>query len=98
MLEGGFADQKEGFMIGPELPDATRFLQGPNQWPPEDAVPGFRETFMQYLNAVHQLSKAMFRLMALSLGLEENYFDDFVSGENCMLFHGGADILDIWNR
>src|SRR5690242_6333712 len=32
-LEAGFADQKEGFMVGLEMPGATRFLQGPNQWP-----------------------------------------------------------------
>lgn len=30
-------------------------------------------------SAVHSLSKSMFRLMALSLDLEETYFDDFAS-------------------
>jgi isopenicillin N synthase-like dioxygenase len=87
MLEGGFADQKEGFMIGPELPDATRFLQGPNQWPPEDDLPEFRNTLMEYFHQVHDLSRDMFRLMALSLGLEEKYFDDFVCSESCKNYH-----------
>lgn len=86
MLEGGFADQKEGFMIGLDLPDATRFLQGPNQWPSEDDLPEFRHTFMEYFNQVHALSRDMFRLMALSLSLEETYFDDFVSSENCNIY------------
>lgn len=82
-LESGFADQKEGFMIGLELPDATRFLQGPNQWPAEADLPGFRSTFMEYFDQVLGLSKDMFRLMALSLDLEETYFDEFVSSQNC---------------
>ncbi|KIW99778.1 uncharacterized protein Z518_10706 [Rhinocladiella mackenziei CBS 650.93] len=78
-LEEAFSDQKEGFMIGPELPADGRFLQGPNQWPDEEIIPGFRDTFMAYFNEVHSLSKVMFRLMALSLDLDEHYFDEFVS-------------------
>ncbi|KAL3469785.1 hypothetical protein BJX99DRAFT_64278 [Aspergillus californicus] len=74
-------DQKEGFMIGPELPPG-RFLQGPNQWLEENVCPGFRETFMEYFDEVHKLSKLMFRLLALSLGLEERYFDDFVASRD----------------
>lgn len=79
-------DQKEGFMIGPELPPG-RFLQGPNQWLQEDICPGFRDTFMQYFGEVHQLSKSMFRLLALSLELEETYFDDFVASRDCKLMN-----------
>ena len=83
-FEGGFYDQKEGFMIGPELPATnSRFLQGPNQWPNEQEVPGFRETFMAYFKEVHELSKVMFRLLALSLNLSETYFDDFVGSRDC---------------
>ncbi|BCS21126.1 isopenicillin N synthase family dioxygenase [Aspergillus puulaauensis] len=74
-------DQKEGFMIGPELPPG-RFLQGPNQWLEESICPRFRETFMRYFNEVHQLSKSVFRLLALSLELEEMYFDDFVASRD----------------
>ncbi len=79
-------DQKEGFMIGPELPPG-RFLQGPNQWLEEGICPGFRETFMQYFNEVHQLSKSIFRLFALSLELGETYFDDFVASRDCKLMN-----------
>lgn len=77
-LEGDIPDQKEGFMIGLELPDDARFLQGPNQWPSEEAIPGFREVYSRYFDEMRSLSKTMFRLMALSLDLEETYFDDFV--------------------
>lgn len=40
---------------------------------------GFKDTYMEYFWAVHELSKTMFRLIALSLDLNEEYFDDFAS-------------------
>ena len=87
-LEAGFSDQKEGFMIGPEFPNDARFLQGPNQWPDEREAPGFRDVFMEYFKAIHGLSKTMFRLIALSLELNENFFDDFVGSKDCAFgFH-----------
>jgi isopenicillin N synthase-like dioxygenase len=69
-------DQKEGFSVRPERA-LGRFLQGPNQWP-ED-LPGFKAAYMEYFNSVHQLSKSVFRLMALSLDLPEDHFDAFAS-------------------
>lgn len=84
-LEGGYSDQKEGFMIGHDLPTNKRFLQGPNQWPSENAVPGFKEAFTAYFDKLHGLSKMMFRLMALSLNLDEKYFDEFVGSNDCKL-------------
>ncbi|KAI8959184.1 putative gibberellin 20 oxidase [Daldinia sp. FL1419] len=77
-LEGDFADQKEGFMIGPEKPPG-RFLQGPNLWPEETDCPGFRSTMEEYLASVRSLSVKMFRLLALSLDIDEHYFDAFVN-------------------
>lgn len=85
MLETGVADQKEGFMVGREREarEEGGFLQGPNQWPDGEQVPGFREVVMKYFEEMCRLSKVMFRLMALSLGLEEGFFDEFVGSENC---------------
>ena len=83
MLEAGVADQKEGFMVGHELPADAGFLEGPNQWPDEQCAPQFREALTTYFAQMLGLSKIMFRLMALSLGLQEEYFDDFVSSTNC---------------
>lgn len=40
-------DQKEGFSVRPER-ELGKFLQGPNQWPNEALVPGFREAYMEY--------------------------------------------------
>lgn len=82
-LEPGFQDAKEGFMIGQELEgDNLRFSQGPNQWPAEDECPGFRQVFMEYFEAMRLFSRTMFRIVALSLGLEEKYFDDFAYGRD----------------
>ena len=70
------ADQKESFSIHQERP-LGRFLQGPNQWP--DNLPNFKEVYLEYFAAVHDLSKSLFGLMALSLDLPEDYFADFAS-------------------
>lgn len=70
------ADQKEGFSVRRDLP-LGRFLQGPNQWP--EALPQFKDVYMEYYNAVHNLSKSMFRIISLSLGLTEDHFDYFAS-------------------
>lgn len=81
-LEGDFVDQKEGFMIGPENPPG-RFLQGPNLWPEERDCPGFRSTMEEYFASVRSLSVKMFRLLALSLHLDEYCFDAFVNSRDC---------------
>ena len=70
------ADQKESFSVRRDRP-LGRFLQGPNQWP--EKPPQFKELFTEYYDSVHELSKKLFRLMALSLDLDEDYFDDFAS-------------------
>ncbi len=82
-LESGFQDAKEGFMIGQELEgDNLRFAQGSNQWPSEDECPGFRAVYMEYFEAMRLFSRTMFRIVALSLDLDEKYFDDFAYGRD----------------
>ncbi|KAI9371274.1 hypothetical protein BJX61DRAFT_543813 [Aspergillus egyptiacus] len=76
--EDATPDQKEGFSVRRERP-LGKFLQGPNQWPDETVLPGFREAYMAYYDAVHELSQSVFRLVALSLDLPEGYFDFFSS-------------------
>ncbi|XXH01868.1 hypothetical protein Hte_008230 [Hypoxylon texense] len=60
IMEGGFQDQKEGFMIGPELPPG-RVLQGPNLWPEERHCAGFRSTMEEYFDAMRGLTISMCR-------------------------------------
>ena len=73
-------EQKEGFTVRPEKP-LGRFMTGPNQWP-DKSLPGmsnFSELYMEYFDAVHDLSTSMFRLIALSLDLDEHFFDAFAA-------------------
>lgn len=74
--ESATPDQKEGFSVRPERP-LGGFLQGPNQWP--ENLEGFREAYMAYFASVHELSKSVFRLLALSLDLPEDHFDAFAA-------------------
>jgi isopenicillin N synthase-like dioxygenase len=46
-----------------------------NLWPREDSLPGFYDAIRLYYGQVLQLARHLFRLFALSLGLEEGYFD-----------------------
>lgn len=86
-------EQKEGFTVRPEKP-LGRFMTGPNQWP-DPSLPrmsNFNELYMEYFDAVHDLSTSMFRLIALSLDLDEHFFDAFAadpdgkSGCVCLVF------------
>ncbi|KIW75724.1 hypothetical protein Z517_10467 [Fonsecaea pedrosoi CBS 271.37] len=46
-----------------------------NIWPDEEDLPGFYDAIRLYYGQVLQLARHLFRLFALSLGLEEEYFD-----------------------
>ena len=46
-------------------------LVGPNQWPPEAALPGFRETVSDYFARLSVVARQLLRIMSLALGLEE---------------------------
>ena len=52
---------------------------GHNVWPAESDLPGFREGVAEYYAQVLALSRHLFRLFALSLGLEESYFDPVIT-------------------
>ena len=46
-----------------------------NVWPREEDLPGFRQGVAEYYAQVLALARHLFRLFALSLDLEESYFD-----------------------
>lgn len=81
-LEAGFQDMKEGFTMGAER-DLGGYLQGPNMWPAEEQAPGLRAAMELYIEKMRGLSVVMFRLVALSLDLEETYFDEFAGSRDC---------------
>ena len=89
-LTSGKPDLKEGIYFGQELgPDhpevrAGTPLHGPNLFP--TSIPGFRETVLEYMDAVTRLGHALAAGMALSLGLPESYFADHYTGNPLVLF------------
>lgn len=54
-----------------------------NVWPAEEDLPGFYDGIKEYYGVLMDLSRHLFRVIALSLDLEENYFDN-------MMTHPGA--------
>lgn len=84
--EGTLPELKEGFYIGDEISkEHPYFVQkklnsGPNMWPPEDVLPDvadFKATALDYYSQVVSLAKDILKVLALTLDLEEGWFDDF---------------------
>lgn len=79
------ADLKESFYLGVDRgPDDALVIagvsnQGPNQWPDERLVPGFRATTNAYARAMASLGRQVLSLLAESLNLPFNYFDAFLN-------------------
>ncbi|KAF1991217.1 Clavaminate synthase-like protein [Aulographum hederae CBS 113979] len=87
----GDAETKEGFNWGYEasldpsggdgryieLDGSTR--TDANLWPSEEDLPGFKDGIKEYYGAVLQLARHLFRLFALSLDLDESYFDEVMT-------------------
>jgi len=63
--------------VAPDDPDiaAGKPLQGPNQWPDEARLPGFRATIERYVEGMSALARRMVRTIALSLGLPPDSMD-----------------------
>lgn len=84
---GGPPDLKEGFLLGRNLPPqhplvlAKKFNCGPNVYPlAEHGIPdadGFKQTTDEYWTAVYGLACDLLRAIALTLGVDEEYFDGF---------------------
>ena len=82
VFSGGTRDRKEAFDVGYELPEddpdvlAGTPTMGPNVWPD---LPGFRADVGSYYHAAIGLGTVLFRGFALALGLDERFFDRFVT-------------------
>ena len=50
-------------------------LIGPNQWPEEERIPGFRSTVNDYFARLSALSRQILRMMSLALELDEDYIE-----------------------
>ncbi|TFK90634.1 Clavaminate synthase-like protein [Polyporus arcularius HHB13444] len=86
-LTRGQTDQREQFDFGtlydnqwkPGDPEYLK-LWGPPQWPPEELIPGFKETYLRYLAQVEQLSYEFISLMAEAFELSEDALSPFFNG------------------
>ncbi len=89
-LTSGRPDLKEGIYFGAELGQGHPLVKagvpmhGPNLFPP--AIPLFRETVLDYMEAMTRLGHALMAGIALSLGLEESYFADRYTSDPLILF------------
>ena len=78
---GAPPDLKEGFLAGEDLVADHPAVRndpaniGPNQWPPH--LPEFKDAMISYIREMKGLTKTLMHGLALSLDLEETYFDDF---------------------
>lgn len=50
-------------------------LVGPNQWPTEALLPGFRATVTDYFERLAELSRQLLRAMSIALGLDETHIE-----------------------
>lgn len=73
------ADTKEGMYIGREIAEGSeenkKPLHGPNNWPDEELVPGFRRVMMQYHSACLACTLRINKLIAIALDLPASFFD-----------------------
>ena len=85
----GKPDQKEGVYFGAELADehpkvaAGVPLHGANLFPD---IAGFRETVLDYLDALTALGQTILEGIGLSLGLERSYFVERYTRDPLILF------------
>ena len=63
--------------LAPDDPDLGRGLplQGPNQWPAEADLPGFKQTVLEYMAACEGVARSLFPVFAEALSLPRDYFE-----------------------
>jgi isopenicillin N synthase-like dioxygenase len=82
-LQSGHLTSKEGIDLGPDVAHASAVsdsgdpLSEATPLPPEEALPGWRESVSAYYLAMERLSSALMRSIARGLGIPEQYFDAF---------------------
>ena len=73
-------DLNEAFFIKRERPltdplrQANRRFAGPNMWPNEADLPGFRQNIIRYTNAMDAFTNRLLPAVAVSLDLPQDYF------------------------
>lgn len=82
-LTGGRPDQREQLDLAVENPvrglraDPPYLrLDGPNQWLPEDVLPGFRDHLGRFFDALSSLADELLGVLSVGLGLPEGHLRD----------------------
>ncbi|KAL4428005.1 hypothetical protein ABPG75_002094 [Micractinium tetrahymenae] len=94
-------DTHEGLYYGRHVDEDSEEgklpLHGPNQWPDEALLPGYRRVTEAYWQAVRQLGGRLLRLLALSLGLPADYFAPYFTQPMLFLrpLHYSAEKSDV---
>ena len=76
-------NQSKSMMLMHEVaaddPDAVagKPLQGPNQWPPQDILPGFRPTVEAYVDQMTTLARKLVRAISVALGMKADALDSY---------------------
>ena len=83
-LTSGRPDRKEGLYFGTELPADLRPLHGPNLFPRQ--VPELRTIVLDYLDAMTTTAQDVLRGVAVSLGLDAEYFASGYTADPTVLF------------
>lgn len=89
-LTSGKPDLKEGLYFGPELGESDHRVQaglpmhGGNLFPTQ--LPEFRQTVLDYMEAITQLGHTLMKGLALSLGLSASYFHEHYTSDPLCLF------------
>ncbi|MAX99021.1 MAG: 2OG-Fe(II) oxygenase [Oceanospirillaceae bacterium] len=89
--EAAPGDLKESFSVGPIDVPADDYHTcaeagphfAPNVWPENN--PSFKQTYSDYFAEMSSLARSLMRLFAISLDLDENFFDDKIDKEISML-------------
>ncbi len=87
-LTSGLADQKEGLYFGTELgTDDPRVqsglpLHGANLWPNKD----LQDVVTDYMSRTADVAQILLRGVAMSLSLDEDYFEKFYTSDPTVLF------------
>jgi len=53
-------------------------MVGPNRWPKEELLPGFRDTIEEYMRRMGEVAAKFLRLVAEAIGLPPDSFEQFL--------------------
>lgn len=91
-ITASHTDWREQIDLATELPSPGpdepiyRRIEGPNLWPDENAIPGFRPAVTQYIEKMTKLSTTFRKLVCEAIGLDKNAMNSyFKENQQCKM-------------